>query len=94
MESGAFDVQAGGFAESPFAGGLLTVHLAESHAGEAAGAEGATGAGFAAFAGAILVLGTIGASIEAVVVGAVVAFIARVRPALLRLQPALPPAPA
>jgi ABC-type Co2+ transport system permease subunit len=95
VQTGAFDVQTGGFAESPLAGGLLSVHLAESHAGEdAAGSGGAAGAGFAAFAGAILILGTIGALIEAVVVGAVVAFIARVRPGLLGLQAAPAPVPA
>ena len=84
-------MQAGGFAESPLAGGLLSVHLAESHAGEGRGG-GAVGAGFLAFAGAILILGAIGALIEAIVVGAVVAFIARVRPALLGLagRPAPP----
>jgi ABC-type Co2+ transport system permease subunit len=94
VETGAFDVPAGGFAEAPLAGGLLGVHLAEPHAEPEHAPEGAPGAGFAAFAGAILILGTIGASIEAVVVGAVIAFLARVRPALLRLQPAPPPAPA
>jgi cobalt/nickel transport system permease protein len=90
VETGAFDVQAGGFAEAPLAGGLLNVHLGESHAEDEAEAE--AGVGFGAFAGAILILGTIGALIEAVIVGAVVAFIARVRPALLGLQ--APPAPA
>jgi cobalt/nickel transport system permease protein len=94
VETGAFDVQAGGFAESPLAGGLLSVHLAESHAGEEAGPGGAVGAGFLAFAGAILILGTIGALIEAIVVGAVVAFIARVRPALLGLPALAAPVPA
>ena len=91
VETGAFDVQSGGFSESPFAGGLLNVHLGESHAEEETGAGGVP-SGFALFAGAILILGTIGALIESVIVGAVAAFIARVRPALLGLG-AAPAAP-
>jgi ABC-type Co2+ transport system permease subunit len=92
VETGAYDVRAGGFSDSPLAGGVISVRLAEgppedAGAGQAEDSPGAGGGGFAAFAVAVLVLGAIGALIESVVVGAVTAFIARVRPALLGLQP-------
>jgi ABC-type Co2+ transport system permease subunit len=83
VETGAYDVSGGGFAASPLAGGLINVHLSEAHAEEET--DGSGDAGLLAFAGVIVVLGAIGAAIESVVVGAVVAFIARVRPALLGL---------
>jgi ABC-type Co2+ transport system permease subunit len=83
VETGAYDVSSGSFAESPLAGGLINVHLNEAHAEEEE--AGGAPAGLVAFAGAIVLLGAIGAAIEGAVVGAVVAFIARVRPALLGL---------
>jgi ABC-type Co2+ transport system permease subunit len=92
VETGAYDVRAGGFSDSPLAGGVISVRLAEgpaedAGAGQAEAPPGTGGGGFAAFAVAVLVLGAIGALIESVVVGAVASFIARVRPALLGLQP-------
>jgi ABC-type Co2+ transport system permease subunit len=92
VETGAYDVGAGGFGGSPFAGGLINVHLSEAH--EESGSDAGTQPGFARFAFAILGLGAIGAVLEAIVVGAVAAFIARVRPDLLGLRPVtLPAAP-
>jgi ABC-type Co2+ transport system permease subunit len=90
VETGAYDVRAGGFSDSPLAGGVLSVRLAEGRPEDAGAgqAEASPGVGgFAAFAVAVLVLGAIGALIESVVVGAVTTFISRVRPALLGLQP-------
>ena len=92
VETGAYDVEAGGFGDAPFAGGLINVHLSEAH--EDSESDAGAQPGFTRFAVAILVLGAIGAAIEATVVGAVAAFIARVRPDLLGLRPAtLPAAP-
>ncbi|HEX2032775.1 MAG TPA: energy-coupling factor ABC transporter permease [Chloroflexota bacterium] len=89
VHTGAYDVAAGGFRESPFAEGVLGVHLSEAHESEAGGGAETVSAGFGPFAVAVLVLGAVGATIEAVLTGAVVAFIARVRPELLRV-PASP----
>ena len=36
VETGAYDVPAGGFAEAPLAGGLINVHLSEAHAADEA----------------------------------------------------------
>ena len=83
----------------PSPGACSAYTCAESHAGEReagrAGRLASRARGrIVAFAGAMLILGTIGALIEAVVVGAVVAFIARVRPALLGLPALSAPIPA
>ena len=91
VETGTYDVRAGGFADAPFAGGLLNVHVVEGPEAPP-GPEGASGGAdpqpaFGAFALAVLALGALGALIEAVIVGAVAAFIARVRPELLGLRP-------
>ncbi|MBI3970646.1 MAG: energy-coupling factor ABC transporter permease [Chloroflexi bacterium] len=91
VETGAYDVAAVGFKESPFGGGLLSIHLSEPE--RAAGHDDSHGdatresAGFARFALAALILGAIGALLEATLTGAIVAYIARVRPGLLDLHP-------
>jgi ABC-type Co2+ transport system permease subunit len=86
IHTGAYDVQAGGFKEAPLSEGLLSVRVAEGH--EADEASAAERIGFVRFALAMLVLGLIGWTIEALLVGAIVAFIARVRPELLGLRSA------
>jgi ABC-type Co2+ transport system permease subunit len=89
VETGAFDVAAGSFQESPLAGGLVGVHGAEgseAHRGLEAEHDSAQLAGLRRFAVAILLLGAIGAALEAVLTGALTSFIARVRPELLGLH--------
>jgi ABC-type Co2+ transport system permease subunit len=87
-ETGVYDVRAGGLKESPLSGGLFGVHFleGEGEAGDGAGAEN-TPVGLAAFAGVFFVLAAAGALIESVITGAVVSFIAKVRPHLLGLRP-------
>jgi ABC-type Co2+ transport system permease subunit len=88
VETGAYNVEEGGFAGGPFARGVLNVRLTESQeAGERGGAPDAGGATFFRFAVVVLALGFVGWAIEAVVTAAIVAFLARVRPALLGLRP-------
>ncbi len=85
FEVGAYDAQAGAFGEAPLAGGVVSVHAAERQDGDAAPAtEGQPG--FRQFAIAVVILGAIGAAVEATFTGAIVAFIARVRPELLGLR--------
>jgi ABC-type Co2+ transport system permease subunit len=85
IHTGAFSVEAGGFQEGALAEGVLGVRLREHQpAGEASG-HSDEWTGFARFAAALLLLGAIGWSLEALLTGAIVAFIARVRPALLHL---------
>jgi cobalt/nickel transport system permease protein len=84
IHTGAYDVEAGGFKDSPLAEGIVSVRVTE----EQEAREAAERAGLGRFAVALLVLGLIGWTVEAVLVGAVAAFIARVRPGLLGLGPA------
>jgi ABC-type Co2+ transport system permease subunit len=93
-ETGVYDARAGGFKDSPLSGGIFGVHFLEGaggtaeagEAGDGAGAEN-TPVGLAAFAGVFFVLAAAGALIESVITGAVVSFIAKVRPHLLGLRP-------
>lgn len=97
-QTGAYDVRSGGLTESPFAGGVLSLHVTEG--GDASTAERAGGAaaespvGLGAFAVVFLALAAVGALIEATLTGAMTAFIARVRPSLLGLPAAVPERPA
>lgn len=87
-ESGALDPASLEFA-SPFSEGVVTLglfsggeeHAEEEGAEEEGAEEGADSA--ARFAAVVYTLGPIGWLIEALVVGAVVGYVARVRPALL-----------
>ena len=87
VETGAFDVRSGSFGDSPWGDGLLNFRVTEAHSDQQAEAHPAssTPAGFTTFALAILVLGLIGSLIEATLTGAIVAFIAKVRPYVLGL---------
>jgi ABC-type Co2+ transport system permease subunit len=85
IHTGAYDVQAGEFKEAPLSEGLFSVRLVEEHEAEGIG-EAAERVGLTRFAIAMLALGLIGWTIEAVLIGAVVSFIARVRPELLGLR--------
>lgn len=87
IHTGAYDVEAGGFKDAPLAEGLLHVRLSEGHETDTTRETGGAveRAGLARFAVAMLVLGLIGWSLEAVLMGAIVAFIARVRPDLIGL---------
>jgi ABC-type Co2+ transport system permease subunit len=85
FEVGAFDAQAGAFRPAPLSGGVVSVHAAERQDADAAPATDER-AGFRQFAIAVMLLGAIGAAIEATFTGAIVAFIARVRPELLGLH--------
>lgn len=84
IHTGMFDVQAGAFNGSPMAEGLVSVNLTEEH--EEAGHDAAEPLGMAPFTLWLLALGAIGWIVEAIITGAMVAFIARVRPELLGLQ--------
>jgi ABC-type Co2+ transport system permease subunit len=86
IHTGAYDVEAGGFKDRPLSEGLVGLRLAEEREPRGAGAGRAERAGFGRFAVALLALGLIGWTIEAALVGAVAAFIARVRPDLLGLR--------
>ena len=86
IETGAFNVSAGTFGEAPLANGLLSVHLTEAEGEEEAAGEGEQ-PGLGGFTLALLVLAPIGALVEAIISGAIVSFIARVRPHLLGLRP-------
>jgi cobalt/nickel transport system permease protein len=90
IETGAFSVGAGRFSDAPLANGLLSVRLTEAQGEEEASGE-AEGPGLGGFALALLVLAPLGALVEAILTGAIVSFIGRVRPHLLGLTP---PAPA
>jgi ABC-type Co2+ transport system permease subunit len=88
IHAGAFSVEAGGFQEGALSEGLLGVRLKEQRPAPEAPGRGVgwiDWSGFARFAAALLLLGAIGWSLEALLTGAIVAFIARVRPELLRL---------
>lgn len=85
VDTGAYSAQTGGFKESPLSGGVVSVHGAESRDADAGQAE-AERVGFSRFAVAIVLLGATGAAIESVLTGAIVAFVARVRPELLGLR--------
>ncbi len=85
FEIGAYDAQAGAFRPAPLSGGVVSVHAAERQDADAAPATDER-AGFRQFAIAVMLLGAIGAAIEATFTGAIVAFVARVRPELLGLR--------
>jgi len=78
-ESGAFDPGSLSFS-NPFGGGVLTNTLAAGGDAEEAAPEPLS---IARFAATVFLLGSIGWVIEAVIIGLVVRFIARVRPGLV-----------
>ena len=91
IHTGSYSVEAGGFSDSALGEGFLSVHFGPEH--EAEGAEASGVVGLAPFAIAMLVLGSIGWTIEALLTAAVVGFLARVRPELLGLRMAPEMAP-
>jgi ABC-type Co2+ transport system permease subunit len=89
-ETGAYDAQTGGLKEAAFAKGIVKVQGLQGSEGAAGGEQAAAAerVGFQRFAVAIFLLAAVGALIEAVVTGAITAFVARVRPDLIGLRPA------
>ncbi len=84
-ESGALDPASLEFA-SPFSEGVFTVGLlsgGETHDEEGEGAEDEGAGGAGRFAAVVYTLGPIGWAIEALVVAAIIGYVARVRPSLL-----------